>query len=213
MVDCQLRTFDVTDRAVLAAMEEVPREAFMPDGMAPLAYLDRNVSLPGQAEAGIMLQPMVVGRLIQALAIEAGSTVLDVGSGLGYAAAILARLGARVVALEADTDLAASARERLAGAAASGGGVEVRTGPLAAGVPERAPFDAILINGAVEERPATLLGQLAEGGRLACLESGAAAGRAVLHVRVSGGGYGSRSLFNAVAPVLPGFRRVPAFTF
>ena len=212
MVDCQLRTFDVTDRAVLAAMEELPRESFMPDGMAGLAYLDRNVPLPGKDGAGIMLQPMVVGRLVQALSIEAGAAVLDVGSGLGYAAALLARLGARVVALEADPDLASSARDRLA-RAGLGGMVEVRTGPLAEGVADRAPFDAILVNGAVEERPATLLGQLAEGGRLACLEAGVAAGRAVLHVRVSGGGYGSRPLFNAVAPILPGFRRAPAFTF
>jgi len=210
MVDSQLRTFDVTDRAVLAAMGDSPRERFVPDSRIALAYLDQNVSLrDGDGEPRWMLQPMVIARIIQALEVVPGSRVLDVGAGYGYASDIFARLGAHVTALESDEALAAQARTRLAGAQPS---IEVRVGPLAEGCPDRAPFDIILVNGAVAKRPETLLRQLSDGGRLACLGRDGAAGHALLHVR-AGEGFGSRRLFDASAPLMPAFLTEPAFAF
>jgi protein-L-isoaspartate(D-aspartate) O-methyltransferase len=210
MVDNQLRTFDVTDRAVLAAMGEVPRERFMPESQAPFAYLDRNISLAeGGNEPRWILQPMVLARAIQALEIDAGAKVLDVATGYGYAAAVLAALGASVVALESDPQLGTAARQRLAAAAPA---AEVTIGRLADGCPDRAPFDAMLINGVVDTRPRGLLQQLREGGRLACFEREGAATFAVLHVRAAGG-FSRRRLFDASVPSLPAFAAEAGFTF
>lgn len=185
MVDCQLRTFDVHDRAVLAAMDEVARERFLPPGQEELAYLDRNVVTGRDDDLRVMLAPMILGRLIQALGIEAGQKCLDVGTGAGYATAVLARLGARVTPLD----------EHLAG-----------------GAPEAAPFSAILINGAVAFVPEALLGQLADGGRLACLMQDGGTTRGVLFVR-TGETMSHRALFDAQAPVLHAFAPAPAFAF
>jgi protein-L-isoaspartate(D-aspartate) O-methyltransferase len=212
MVDSQLRTFDVTDRAVLAAMGEVPREHFMPAGREQLAYMDQNVPVSDSKADGVarfMLAPMVLARLIQALEIESGSRVLDVAAGLGYASAVLARLGAETVALESSEALADSARARLA---EEGAAVTVRQGPLDRGCAEDGPFDAILINGAAAERPERLLQQLRDGGRLACLTGGDRAGKAMLYVR-SGDAFGFRTLLDAAAPELPEFRPAPGFVF
>ena len=210
MVDNQLRTFDITDRALLAAMAEVPRERFSPVDRGELAYLDQNLPLTtGAAEPRWMLQPMVDARMIQGLDIEAGDKALDVGAGYGYASAIMAALGADVVALESDEGLAGAARERLAG---EGRVVEIRSGPLDKGAPDQAPFDVILVNGALECRPDALLAQLKDGGRLACLERDGAAGHAVLYVR-AGEGFGNRRLFEASAPILSAFAAPAAFRF
>ena len=208
MLDCQLRTYDITDKAVLAAAEDVPREIFMPAGRENLAYLDQNVMLSPER---CMLQPMVLVRLLQALQIRSGSRVLDVASGLGYTSALLARLGARVTALESDEDLARMSRERLVRAGFDSE-IDVCTGPLEEGCPDRAPFDAIIVNGNVETRPDALLEQLAENGRLGCIRVDRRAGHALLYVR-GGEGVGSRQLFDATAPALPAFRTPPAFVF
>ena len=211
MVDSQLRTFDITDRAVLAAMAAVPRERFVPAGREDLAYSDQNLPVSGSNLDGVarfMLAPMALGRLIQALEIEPGDRVLDVGAGLGYSSAVLARLGAEPIALESSAALAEAAGARLA----AEGAVKVRQGSLDRGCPEDGPFDAILINGAVAQRPETLLQQLREGGRLACLTGGDRAGKAVLYLR-SGDAFGLRTLFDAAAPELPEFRPVPGFVF
>ena len=210
MVDSQLRTFDITDRAVLAAMGEVPRERFMPAGREGLAYSDQNACVSqnqSEADARFMLAPMALGRMIQALQIEPGQRVLDVAAGLGYASAVLARLGAKPIALESSETLVQSATERLAA-----GGVLVRQGRLDRGCPEDGPFDAILINGAVAQRPEALLRQLRDAGRLACLTGGDRAGKAVLFVR-SGDAFGLRTLFDAAAPELPEFSPAPGFVF
>lgn len=212
MVDCQLRTFDVVDIALLSAMDRVPREAFVPAGREDLAYSDQPTIVAAGTETSeprAMLVPMVAGRLIQALAIAPGARVLDVACGLGYSAAVMAHLGAHVVALETSEDLTGEARRRLAGTA---GILDVRTGPLDEGVGERAPYDAILVNGLIEKRPEALLQQLAEGGRLACVQRIGSASRAVLFVR-SGGTFGSRPLFEAQASALMDFRVAPAFVF
>lgn len=211
MVDCQIRTFDVTDRAVLAAFEEVPRERFMPAGREALAYSDGNVALSAKdGSPRCMLQPMVLARMIQALGIRSGAKVLDVASGLGYSSAILARLGAAVSALEPDADLAAKSRETLASLGA--GSATVRAGALDGDAPGGDSYDAILVNGAVEIRPDALLERLGEGGRLACLKTDGGASHALLYVR-GGEGIGSRLLFDAAAPVLAEFRRAASFVF
>ena len=215
MVDCQLRTFDVTDLAVLAAMDEVPREMFVAPGRESLAYSDQDLPVANGGEPRLMLKPMVLGRMIQALDVGPGTRVLDVAGGLGYGAAILSRLGAAVTLIEADQALADAALERLGRAGVAG--VTARFGPLDEGDPDGAPYEAILVNGAVEVRPERLLGQLADRGRLVCIEGragpgGGVVGKAVLHVR-SGDAFGRRSLFDAAAPLLPAFRQPPAFVF
>ena len=104
MVDCQLRTFDVNDIAVLDAFDDVPRERFVPPGREDFAYIDQTLAL-GHGRG--MPAPMLLARMIQALAVASGTRALDVGSGYGYGAAVLARLGAEVVALESEAPLAA----------------------------------------------------------------------------------------------------------
>ena len=100
MVDCQLRTYDVTDRAVLAAADEVPREAFVPESLAHLAYLDQAIGLPGTGRA--LMTPMVIARMIQTLDIEPGEDVLEYGGGTGYGAALIDRMGAKATLWEPD---------------------------------------------------------------------------------------------------------------
>jgi protein-L-isoaspartate(D-aspartate) O-methyltransferase len=213
MVENQLRTFDVNDLRVLAAFESVPRELFVPAGREGLAYIDQDLPVSdGLAvlERRSMLAPMVLARMIQALNLDRGDKVLDVACGLGYSSAIMARLGASVVALESSPVLVEAARERLAAVGAEG--VVMAQGLLEEGCREAAPFDAILVNGSINSRPDVLLGQLAEGGRLVAVRGRGRAGSAVLFVR-AGEAFGSRSLFDAVAPVLDAFREEPGFVF
>lgn len=207
MVDCQLRTFDVNDNAVLDAFDLVPRETFVPKNQEPFAYIDQPIRL-GAAEGDIRVtaSPMVLARMVQALKLRHGDTVLDVATGYGYAAAVMARLGASVTALETMADLAAAARERLAGKAT------VIEGPLKDGVPKQAPFDAILINGRVETRPQALLNQLKDGGRLVCVFGPALGAKVTIFVR-AGDAFGSRPLFDANLPALASFAEAAAFAF
>lgn len=202
MVDCQLRTFDVNDIAVLDAFDDVPRERFVPPGREDFAYIDGTLPL-GHGRA--MPAPMLLARMIQALAIGPGARVLDVAAGYGYAAAVLGRLGASVVALEPVPTLAAAARERLLG-------VDIVEGPLEAGEPAGAPYDAILINGRIEVRPQALLGQLRDGGRLVCVMGRERAAKTTLFVR-AGDAFGARPLFDAALPGLEGFAAEAAFAF
>jgi protein-L-isoaspartate(D-aspartate) O-methyltransferase len=157
-----------------------------------------------------MLAPMVLGRMIQALEIEPGMRVLDVAPGLGYSSAVLARLGATVLALESSEALAAQARERLAALAVAG--VTVVAGPLDRGYEADAPYDAILVNGAIEVKPEALLRQLSAAGRLVCVQGRRRAAKATLYVR-SGPAFGLRSVFDAAAPRLPEFQAEPGFVF
>jgi protein-L-isoaspartate(D-aspartate) O-methyltransferase len=213
MVDCQLRTFDVSDIPLLDAFEAIPRERFVPEGRETLAYSDQDLlvsdGVPG-AERRFMIKAMFLARLIQALEVKPGEKVLDVACGLGYSSALLAHLGASVVALESSEALAAAARDRLAAAGVPG--VTTVAGPLERGHAAGAPYAAILVNGLLEVSPGGLLDQLADGGRLACIERVGRAGRAMLYVR-SGEAFGSRSIFDAGAPVLPAFKAEPGFVF
>jgi len=207
MVDGQIRTADVTDAALLDAMLAVPRERFLPPTLAPLAYLDADIPI-GKGRA--MLRPMVLAKLIQAARIRAGERVLDVGCATGYSAAILARLGALVIALEEDPDLAKAAR---AGLAAMGVvNSEVVVGPLAAGWPADAPYDLIMLNGAAEIVPDALGGQLRPEGRLIGIGGRPPASKGIIY-RVIEGRFVGRPIFDAAASLLPGFRAPPSFVF
>lgn len=160
MVSNQLRTSAVSDTRVVDAMRAVPREAFMPADRAELAYIDTPVPV---GEGRAINPPLVTGRLLTALAPRAGERVLVVGAATGYAAAILAELGLTVTALEENAALADFARGALAGAS----GVTVVTGPLAEGWSATAPYDVILIDGAIERLSDALAAQVADGGRIA----------------------------------------------
>ncbi len=210
MVDSQLRTFDVNDIPLLDAMDSVPREMFVLPGREELAYIDQDILISDGPARRFMLSPMNLGRMIQALDVDAGEKALDVASGRGYAAAVMDKLGAQVTALESDEALAADARKSLAGAGASR--VEVVVGPLDQGYPKQGPYDVILINGALDVRPDALLQQLAEGGRLVCVMGRGRAARATLYVR-SGDAFGERTLFDAAAPVLAPFVQEAGFKF
>ena len=210
MVDSQLRTFDVNDISLLDAMDKVPRERFVIPGREAFAYIDQDLLVSDAPERRFMLTPMVLARMIQALEIVPGTRVLDVACGLGYSSAVLCEVGADVVALESNDELASAARERLAGLDARN--VTVVSGPLDRGHPEGAPYQAILINGAVEVGPDALLQQLAEGGRLVCVQGRGRSAEATLYVR-AGQAFGQRGLFDAAAPVLAAFEAEAGFVF
>jgi protein-L-isoaspartate(D-aspartate) O-methyltransferase len=210
MVDGQVRTSDVTDLSLIAAMLEIPRERFVPADKAALAYLDRDLPLDeGASPRRGLLKPMVLARLIQAAEIGAGDRVLDVGCATGYGAAVLARLAGSVVALEQDSALARHAAENLAGIGAAN--VAVETGPLTAGWPAGAPYDVIVLEGSIEIEPRGLLRQLRQGGRLVGVLGRGSAAKAVVYR--AGQQASGRPVFDAVAPLLPGFAEPPAFVF
>jgi protein-L-isoaspartate(D-aspartate) O-methyltransferase len=213
MVDGQVRTFDVHALPVLAAMDAVLRERFVSPGRESLAYSDQDLPVSDGitgAERRFMLKPMFLGRLLQALDVRRGEKALDVACGLGYSAALLSHLGATVTALESGEALAAAARERLAALGIAG--VTTVAGPLDKGFPDGAPYDVILVNGLLEVRPEKLLDQLADGGRLGCVECRGKAGRAVIYLR-TGDVVGSRAICDAGAPALPAFKAEPGFVF
>lgn len=207
MVDCQLRTFDVNDVAVLDAFDAVPRERFVPPGREDFAYSDQSLRLGAFAgEVRAMPAPMLLARMIQALRVGPGQRVLDVATGYGYGAAVLDRLGARVTALESEPELARAARERLEDSAA------VVEGALAQGAPDAGPYDAILVEGRIEVRPEILLGQLRDEGRLVCVMGRERAAKATLFVR-AGDAFGARPLFDAALPGLGAFAAETGFAF
>jgi protein-L-isoaspartate(D-aspartate) O-methyltransferase len=207
MVDTQVRTADVTRYPIIAAMLAVPREDFVPEALRPIAYLGEHVPLaPGR----VLLDPRVFAKLLDALNVGPSDLVLDVGCGLGYSTAALARMAEAVIALEEDEALAAEADALLAAHGVDTAVVQV--GPLAAGVPEHGPFDAIIVEGGVEVMPKALGDQLKPGGRIVAIFSDGRSGHARLGVR-SAGGISWRTVFDAVAPVLPGFAASKAFEF
>jgi len=213
MVEGQIRTYDVTDLRILTAMLEVPRERFVPTDQQAVAYLDRDIAVEEPKPPGLvryLLKPAVLAKLIQAANITGDDHVLDVGCASGYSAAVLSGLAGSVVALEEDAKLAALAKAILADLAAAN--VRVRTGMLAEGAADQAPFDAILLNGSTGVVPATLIRQLKDGGRLVCVRGGPPMGKATIYRSVSGHVTG-QPIFDAVAPPLPGFSKPAEFVF
>lgn len=212
MVESQVRPSDVTDQRILRAMSEIPRELFVPDAVRGLAYLDRAIALGSDAARAprALLDPRTFAKLVQAAEIDPDAAVLDVGTATGYSAAVLARLGRHVVALESDPALAGEAKKVLAEIGA--GEVEVVEGALDGGHSPAGPFDAIVVEGAVETMPPELLDQLKDKGRLVAISRGSGAGRATVWRR-DGSVFGAQDVFDANAMVLPGFELKAAFVF
>lgn len=205
MVDTQVRPSDVTKFPIINAMLQVAREDFVPSNQREAAYMGENLELGG---GRVLLEPRTLAKMLDALAIGNGELVLDVGCALGYSTAVIAHMAEAVVAVEEDEDMAHEAQEALSGADIDN--AVIHTGPLAEGAPKHGPYDVILVQGGIMEVPQALLDQLKDGGRIACLFMDGALGE----VRV---GYKRadqvswRMVFNAGAPILPGFDREPVF--
>jgi protein-L-isoaspartate(D-aspartate) O-methyltransferase len=213
MVDGQVRTADVTDPRIIGAMLELPRERFVPQDKAELAYLDLDVPVTrvaGGEPGRRLLKPMVLAKMVQAAEVKPGDHVLDVGCATGYSSALLARLAGSVVALEQDPALVAFARSALGAVGAAN--VTVVAGSLTEGWPAAAPYDVILLNGAVEITPNALCRQLKDGGRMVAVVGRAPTGRATVYRLVSGDLSGW-PVFDAAAPLLPGFAAPAGFVF
>ncbi len=208
MLESQLRPNKVTGDRVLNAFASIRRELFVPEHLRPVAYIDEDLPLGG---GRYLMEPMVAARLLQAAAIARTDTVLIVGAGTGYEAAVTAMLARNVLALEEDPELARQARAALVEHAIAS--VTVVEGPLREGYRPRALYDVILFGGAVVETPPEIVAQLADGGRLLFVVKPAnAMGRAILMTR-TGGVLARRVIFDAATPVLPGFAPKPAFEF
>lgn len=212
MVDGQVRPSSVTDWRIIDAMLAVPRDAFVPSSQRELAYLDLDLNVAGPT--GVprsLLRPAVTARLLQAASLQSSDHVLIVGCATGYLPALAAKLASRVTATESEAVLAEQGREilkRLGGF----GNVELITAAADHGAPEQAPFDAIILNGATETVPLPLYQQLRSGGRLIGIFARSGPARAEIVLR-SDDDFGSRVLFDAAAPVLPGLQRPAEFVF
>ncbi|MBM3484671.1 MAG: protein-L-isoaspartate O-methyltransferase [Alphaproteobacteria bacterium] len=208
MVDSQIRTNRVSDERVISALREVPRERFVPQRLKGIAYIDEDLEI---AAGRYLMEPMVLARLLDTARVRSSDVALDVGSGTGYGATVLARLASTVVAVEADAALAGEAGRALIEAGAEN--VAVMGGPPLAGFPGQAPYDVILIEGAVEAIPEALLTQLGEDGRLvAVIRRRGEVGQAVL-VERHHGLVSRRVLFDASIQPLVEPSREPSFTF
>jgi protein-L-isoaspartate(D-aspartate) O-methyltransferase len=208
MVDSQIRPNRVSDPALLAALRRLPRERFLPIALLALAYSDQTVKL---GSGRVLLQPMVLARLLQAALPLPGEKVLVVGAGAGYSAALLEAVGCSVTALEESPALLGQAKTALAEVAPS---VTLVSGPLASGWAAGAPYDLILIDGAVPAVPAGIASQLNKDvGRLVTIiHEGDHAGHAV-QIEPTPAGVSVHALFDCLCPVLPGFAVAPAFEF
>lgn len=208
MIDCQLRPTGVSDPRVVEAFAAVPRERFVPADRAMLAYLDEDLAIaPGR----YLMEPMAFGQLLMGAGFRAHERVLVIGAGSGYAAAVIARLVATVVAVEQDAALAATARANLAEAGA--GNATVVEAPLAGGWPDGAPYDVLFFDGAVADVPPALLAQLKDGGRVVAVivdADGVQRGSAGV---MAGGSFGHAEFTDISVKRLPGFERPKAFTF
>jgi protein-L-isoaspartate(D-aspartate) O-methyltransferase len=200
MVENQLRPEGVTDAAVLEAMGSVARENFVAPQARPLAYVDRAVPM---GDGRYLPAPAVLGSLLTQMMPLRGQRALVIGAGLGYSATVLDAMGLSVTALESSSQLAAAARER---------GIVVTEGPLHAGSKKGAPYDQILIDGAIEYIPDAIVEQLGDGGRLGAALVDRGITRLIVG-RKAGGAFGYLSMSDAGVPALPGFTRPKAFTF
>lgn len=207
MVDTQVRPSDVTSYPIIQAMLTVPREDFVPPDRKPVAYAGDNVPL-GQNR--VLLDPRVFAKMLDAIDVGPKDLVLDVGCGLGYSAAVIAAMAEAVIALEEDPALAAEAETALAAHGVDN--AVVQSGALAEGAAEHAPYDAIIVEGGIERLPEALAEQLKPGGRIVALFVNGGFGQARLGRRTEAG-VAWRRVFDAGAPVLPGFEAAKAFEF
>ncbi len=206
MVDTQVRPSDVTKFPIIDAMLHVARENFVPQSLREAAYVGENLEIGG---GRVVLEPRTLAKMLDALDVQPGEVVLDIGCGLGYSTAVLARLCDFVVAVEDDAPRAEEAQSLLSEAGVDN--AAVMAGPLADGSAKSGPYDAIILQGAVEEFPEPLLAQLKSGGRVAAIFVQGALG--VVRIGYKAGDRMTwRDAFNAGAPVLQGFARSRAFS-
>lgn len=206
MVDTQVRPNDVTKFPVIEAMLAIPREDFVPASRRAVAYSGENLPL---GDSRVMLEARTLAKMVDSLDIEPGDLVLDLACGFGYSAAVIARMAEAVVAIEDDEEMANEAQTRLADAGIYN--VAVLAGDLTAGNAKQGPYDAILIEGAVEEVPAAIIDQLKDGGRIAALFMEGSLGVVRIGHRLNGR-VNWRYAFNAHAPLLAGFKRQRGFS-
>jgi protein-L-isoaspartate(D-aspartate) O-methyltransferase len=215
MVERQLQPFDVTDIPVLERFLAVPREAFLPVELGPVAYSDLGLFLK-DAQGGkgrYLLPPLILARLIQEASIQRGDRVLDIAGGGGYGAALIAGIAKEVVALESDPALAAAAKSNLASIGVEN--VRVESGSLGKGVPDAEPFDVIIVQGGVEEGLEELFALLKPNGRLlAITKTEEDSGQQVVRFERSESAVpGAFPIFDASAPVLHDFAKAASFSF
>ena len=207
MVDCQVRPSDVTRYAVIDAMLQVPRERFVPSSKRSVAYAGEAIEM---ATGRWLLDPRVSAKMVDAAEIEPEDAVLDVGCGLGYSSAVLSRVCRAVISVESDESMAKAAEETLS--ALGYDNAAVLNSALGEGADSEKPFEVILIQGGVGDVPKALFDQLAEGGRLVAIWMEGSFGQ----VRVStktGDAVSHRRIFDAAAPLLPGFSKEASFAF
>ncbi|MDD7973321.1 protein-L-isoaspartate O-methyltransferase family protein [Roseinatronobacter alkalisoli] len=207
MVDTQVRPSDVTKFPIIDAMLRIPREEFVPDALRETAYVGENITV---GDNRVILDPRTLAKMLDALDVTQNELVLDIGCGAGYSAAVLARMAQAVVAVEEDDSLASDAESILPRVGAEA--VIIHKGPLTEGAAAHAPYDAMIVQGGISEFPETLTDQLREDGRVIALFMEGALGVVRLGVR-QGAQISWRDVFNAAAPVLPGFEKQKAFTF
>ncbi|MDH6268647.1 protein-L-isoaspartate(D-aspartate) O-methyltransferase [Rhizobium sp. SG_E_25_P2] len=205
MVDNQIRTTDVTSRTVLAAFLAVPREKFTPEHLKALSYIDTDINV---GEGRYMMEPSPLAKMLQLLDLRAGERVLEIGAASGYSAALMAHMGASVVTVEETPAAAEFAKAALDGV----DNVTLVTGALSVGCPAKGPYDAIFVNGAVEELPQSLFDQLKEGGRLVAVFGEGLASSAKVFVS-EGRAVSERFGFNTSVRKLPGFEKIAEFVF
>ena len=215
MIEQQIRPWDVLDAHVLELLASVRREDFVPAAHKALAFFDTQVSLlPGQPHGPAMLEPKVEARLLQSLQLQRHESVLEIGTGSGFMAALLAHRAQKVTTLECRPELARQARENLARA---GLGhvrvVDCSAAEGARGLPAEAPFDAIVLSGSVAEVPPTLLRQLKPGGRLVAIVGQEPVMHARLITRTAEAAWAQTDIFDTVAPRLEGFAEPARFSF
>lgn len=208
MIEQQIRPWDVLDTSVLGLLSAVRREDFVPAAHQAQAFMDLEIPL-GKGRA--LLAPRVEARLLQDLNLSKRDTVLHVGALTGYVTALLGHKARRVIALESDATLAATARDNLRKAGVTN--AEIIQADGAQGFAGQAPYDAILLTGSVAEVPQALLDQLKVGGRLLAIVGGDPVMQAVLHTRVNDSQFSRQALFDTMAPRLPGFAEPSRFHF
>ena len=208
MIASQLRPCEVNDPLLLDAVNNVPREQFVPEEFRDVAYADRSITVTLGGISRTLLQPMVVTKLIQALNIQQGFKILDIAAGLGYSSAIMAELGAHVTLLEENEFLASAAKEALSHYET----IQIVSGDLNEGCFDQSPFDAVLIHGKAEHFSEQFLRQIKDDGYLICFQGEGARPQATLIIRTDKA-LGYRPLFNAAAPAIPAFGPKQSFQF
>jgi protein-L-isoaspartate(D-aspartate) O-methyltransferase len=208
MIENQLRPNRIEDRGLIAAMREVPRERFVPKALRGVAYADEDLALP---DGRYLIEPLALARLIQAARIRPQDVVLVLGCSTGYVGAVVARLAATVILVAPDEASGAQLESLLEELGADNMVVVLNPSP-ATGHPDQAPFDVILLAGSVEQVPQALLEQIGEGGRLVAVIDDGRIGKGTVFTRLHGV-VGSRVMFDAQIPGLPGFQKANQFAF